>query len=159
MGQTGLDPDGFWGLTQITAHDELLLLKLLVFRNSVLNDASRFYARDLMHHVIASQRWGVPAGAPAGIIVHVKNGWVPIAPHGWRVNSIGSFSGSGKDYMIVVLTQDNPTMAYGVRTIERAAVVINRDLNPGQAAAISPSVISPSQEIPDEQLPASLSSP
>ena len=33
--------------------------------------------------------------------------------------------------MIAVLTQDNPTMAYGVRTIENAAEVIHRDLNAG----------------------------
>ena len=29
MGETELGQDGLWGLTQVTAHDEILLLKLL----------------------------------------------------------------------------------------------------------------------------------
>ena len=154
MSQTRLGAGGFWGLTQITAHDEMLLLRLLTSNNTVLNASSRSYARYLMSRVIPSQRWGVPAGTPAGVTVHVKNGWVPIAPHGWRINSIGSFSGRGRYYMMAVLTQDNPTMAYGVRTIENIAVVIHRDLNAGAAAVILPSTIPPSAQTPDEWLPA-----
>ncbi|MGE5288295.1 MAG: serine hydrolase [Micromonosporaceae bacterium] len=154
MTHTGLGPDGYWGLTQITAADELTLLKLLTSKNSVLDTPSRRYALNLMAHVISSQRWGVPAGTPKGVTVHVKNGWLPRTTHGWRIHSIGSFSGGGRDYMIVVLTQDNATMAYGVRTIENVARIIHRDLNSGQAAAIPPSVITPSQEVPDESIPA-----
>ena len=154
MSQTKLGQNGFWGLTQITAHDEMLLLRLLTSNNTVLNASSRAYARNLMARVIPSQRWGVPAGTPAGVTVHVKNGWLPIAPHGWLINSIGSFSGRGRYYMMAVLTQDNPTMAYGVRTIENIAVVIHRDLNSGAAAVILPSSIPPSAQTPDEWLPA-----
>ncbi len=154
MKQTVLGANGYWGLTQITAHDEMTLLKLLTSSNTVLNKASRIYARGLMARVIASQRWGVPAGAPAGITVHVKNGWLPRPTHGWRIHSIGSFNGRGRYYLIAVLTQDNPTMAYGVRTIENVAEVIHRDLNAGAAAAILPSHLSPSSQTPDEILPA-----
>ena len=84
-----------------------------------------------MAHVVSSERWGVTAGAPDDVTVHVKNGWLPLQTHGWRINSIGSFSGHGRDYMIVMLTMDNPTMAYGIDTIQGAAEVINRELNPG----------------------------
>ncbi len=154
MTETVLGPDGYWGLTQITAHDEMTLLRLLTSSNAVLNAASRAYARNLMARVIASQRWGVPAGTPAGVTVHVKNGWLPRPTHGWRIHSIGSFSGHGRYYMIAVLTQDNPTMAYGVRTIENVAEVIHRDLNAGLAAAISPTRLSPSSQTPDERIPA-----
>jgi beta-lactamase class A len=154
MTETSLGPGGYWGLTQITARDELTLLRLLTSKNSVLDATSRQYALYLMAHVTSSQRWGVPAGAPAGVTVHVKNGWLPRSTYGWRIHSIGSFTGSGRDYMIVVLTQNNATMAYGVRTIEDLAEVIHRDLNSGQAAAVPASVISPSQEKPDELIPA-----
>lgn len=153
MTQTVLGPGGYWGLTQITARDELTLLNLLMSINSVLDTPSRRYALGLMSRVVASQRWGVPAGTPAGVTVHVKNGWLPRPTYGWRIHSIGSFSGRGRDYMIVVLTQNNPTMAYGIQTIENVARVIHRDLNAGLPAAVGLSVVSPSWGTPDERIP------
>jgi beta-lactamase class A len=131
MTETVLDPDGAWGLTLITARDELALLRLLTKSNSVLSEASRDYELRLMARVIPSQRWGVPAGAPHGVTVYVKNGWLPLASGGWHINSIGAFLGHGRDYMIVVLSDNNPTMAYGVATIEAVARVVHRDLNAG----------------------------
>jgi beta-lactamase class A len=139
MTRTALGPAGSWGLTRITAGDEALLLRLLLAPNPVLDTAARGYALGLMAHVIAAQRWGIPAGAPASLTVHLKNGWLPLHAHGWRVHSIGCFTGRGGGYSIVVLTQDNPTMAYGIRTIEAIARAIERDLNP------APSVMPPSQ--------------
>jgi beta-lactamase class A len=153
MTDTFLGPGRAWGLTRITAADETRLLWLLLKANRVLDTSSRNYALALMADVIGSQRWGVPAGAPRSLVVHVKNGWLPLAPHGWRINSIGGFTGHGSRYSIVVLTQDNPTMAYGVRTVEAIAQVINRDLSPGATARVPASVISPVQETPDEPVP------
>jgi beta-lactamase family protein len=157
MTQTILGPDGAWGLTQITAYNEVLLLRLLLHPNRVLDNASRRYALNLMAHVIGSQRWGVPAGAPTSLTVHVKNGWLPLATHGWRIHSIGCFTGRGGGYSIVVLTQDNPTMAYGIATIEAVAKVINHDLNPKAKSVVPLSHASPSWGSPDERLPASSS--
>jgi hypothetical protein len=153
MQETQLGPDGYWGLTQITAHDEMTLLKLLTGKNSVLSAASCGYVLNLMAHVIPSERWGVPAGAPTNVTVHVKNGWLPQPTHGWRIHSIGSFSGHGRDYMIVVLTWNNPTMTYGVDTIQAVAEVINHALNPGVTAVIPASRPYPSWGTPDEQIP------
>jgi beta-lactamase class A len=129
MRHTSLGQDGYWGLTQITANDQVVLLRLLLNSNAVLDPASRSYALKLMAEVIPAQRWGVPAGAPASLTVHVKNGWLPLATHGWRIHSIGCFTGRGGNYSIVVLTQDNPTMAYGITTIELIAEAINHDLH------------------------------
>jgi hypothetical protein len=153
MQETQLGPDGFWGLTQITAHDEMTLLKLLTSKNSVLSAASCGYVLNLMAHVIPSERWGVPAGAPTNVTVHVKNGWLPQPTHGWRIHSIGSFSGHGRNYMIVVLTWNNPTMTYGVDTIQAVAEVINHALNPGATSVIPPTQPYPSWGTPDEQIP------
>jgi beta-lactamase class A len=139
MKQTVLGPDGYWGLTQITTHDQVLLLRLLLHKNPVLDLPSRRYALSLMSQVIASQRWGVPAGAPTRLTVHVKNGWLIRAAHGWRVHSIGCFTGPRGGYSIVVLTQNNPTLAYGIRTVEAIARAIHRDLNPGTTSVIPPS--------------------
>jgi Beta-lactamase enzyme family len=128
MRQTTLGADGYWGLTQITAHDEVLLLRLLLHKNLVLDLPSRRYALSLMAQVIPSQLWGVPAGAPARLTVHVKNGWLPSAAHGWYVSSIGCLTGRHGGYSIVILTDDNPTFGYGVTTIDTVARAINHDL-------------------------------
>ncbi|HET9970719.1 MAG TPA: serine hydrolase [Streptosporangiaceae bacterium] len=150
---TVLGPDGAWGLTRITAADETRLLWLLLRPNRVLDNTSRGYALALMADVTPSQRWGVPAGAPRSLVVHVKNGWLPLSPFGWRINSIGGFTGHGQRYSVVVLTQDNPTMAYGVDTVQRIAEAVNRNLNPGAVARVPASVIPVSQQTPDETLP------
>jgi beta-lactamase class A len=153
MTETVLGPGGAWGLTRITATDETKLLWLLLQANRVLDTSSRDYALALMADVIPAQRWGVPAGAPRSLVVHVKNGWLPLAPFGWRINSIGGFTGHGQRYSLVVLTEDNPTMAYGVDTAERIAEAVNRDLNPGATARVPASVIPLAQQTPDETLP------
>jgi beta-lactamase class A len=118
-----------WGLSGLTAADELTLLRLLTSPGPVLTVGSRDYVLTLMTQVIPSQRWGTPAGAGAGITVHVKNGWLPY-PSGrdWHVNSLGTFAGPGTAYQMAILTSGNPSMAYGVTTIEDAARVINRDI-------------------------------
>ena len=130
MTQTELGANGEWGLTQVTAHDENLLLTYLTTPNRVLDNAGRAYALGLMHEVISSQRWGVTAGAPSNYTWHVKNGWLPRATHGWRINSIGTFTNGSNWYNIVVLSMDNPTMSYGVTTVQNIAKAVHHDLNP-----------------------------
>ncbi|MFF2806463.1 serine hydrolase [Streptomyces sp. NPDC058000] len=128
MRHTVPGPGGSWGLTQITAADQLTLMRLLTTDNAVLDAASRDYALDLMQKVVPEQRWGVPAGAPSSATAHLKNGWLPRAHQGWRVHSVGSFSGSGNDYAMALLSTGSDTMGYGVATVEAAAKVIHRDL-------------------------------
>jgi hypothetical protein len=140
-----------WGLTLITAHDEGLLLTLLSQPNKILSQPNRIYVRYLMAHVISSQRWGVPAGAPRSVQVHVKNGWLPYPPGGpWEINSLGIFTAPHRVYLMAVLTYDNPSMPYGIDTIELAAQVMHRDLNPGRHSVIPLSKPNPSWGIPDE---------
>lgn len=141
-----------WGLTLLTAHDEILLLNLLTEPNTVLDRSSRVYARYLMAHVIPSQRWGVPAGAPSTVRVHVKNGWLPFGGS-WEINSVGAFTNSRRVYLMAVLTYNNPSMVYGIDTIEAAAEVIHRDLNPGKHDFEPPSAPAPSWGTPDESIP------
>src|SRR5580698_2697918 len=124
-----------WGLTLLTPHDEMTLLKVLTYPGKVLSTASRDYALWLMSKVIPSQQWGVPAGAPSHVTVHVKNGWLPypnlsLSASDWHVNSIGTFTGKGISYQIVVLTEPHgsQTESYGIATIQAAAEVINHDL-------------------------------
>ncbi|HEX3492053.1 MAG TPA: serine hydrolase [Streptosporangiaceae bacterium] len=116
-----------WGLSGLTAHDELTLLKLLSDRGRVLSAPSRRYVLYLMAHVEQGQRWGVTEGAPAKVTVHVKNGWLP-DPSLWEINSIGVFTGKGITYQIAMLTSGNPTMQYGIDTIQGACKYLNWNL-------------------------------
>lgn len=145
-----------WGLTRITAHDETILLRHLLLPNPVLTTKARRYELWLMAHVIRAQRWGVPAGAPDDVTVHVKNGWAPLpfADSPWWVNSTGCFTHSGKDYTIVVLTQGNASAATGIRTIEHIAYPVNRDLNPRARSVLPYATPNPSWTRPDEPVPA-----
>jgi hypothetical protein len=143
MGETQLGQDGQWGLTQVTAHDEMLLLKLLTAPNSVLDAYSRSYQLGLMAQVVNWESWGVTAGTPSGVTWHLKNGWLPDAT-GWHINSIGTFSGHGKNYMIAVLSDNtdmNDDEQYGIDTIEDVAGLVQRDLNDatltGSSAAVA----------------------
>ncbi|MEV6422735.1 serine hydrolase [Streptomyces sp. NPDC051662] len=119
---------GSWGLTQITAEDQGQLLSLVTAENTVLGADSRAFILDRMRKVIPSQRWGVPAGAPAGATVQLKNGWLQRSTHGWRVHSVGAFTGKGHDYTIAVLTQDDKTMNDGINTIQAVARAVHKDL-------------------------------
>jgi beta-lactamase class A len=130
MTRTVPDNEGYWGLTQITAGDEQKLLELVTHSNPVLSENSRAYMLKLMGDVISTQRWGTPAGAPSDAHVHVKNGWLERATHGWRVHSLGAFTGGGHDYTITVLSRDNKTMDDGIANIENVARAVHKDLNP-----------------------------
>jgi beta-lactamase class A len=132
MNHTVLGQDDFWGLSEVNAHDEMRLLQLLITHNAVLNAASRRYALNLMADVISWQRWGVSAGAPADMTVHLKNGWLQ-DPDLWDINSIGDFTHHDRDYSITILTSNNPDMIYGVDTVEAIARLINTALAEGDA--------------------------
>ncbi|MEU2157839.1 serine hydrolase [Streptomyces sp. NPDC019396] len=146
MPKTVPGANGYWGLTQITARDQQRLLALLTAKNTVLTDASRAYVLQLMNSVVASQRWGVPAGAPSTAKIHVKNGWLQRATHGWRVHSIGAFTGSAHNYQLTVLTQDNTTMNDGINTIQAVARAVHKDLSPTSSAGLRYNPTSTPQE-------------
>jgi Beta-lactamase enzyme family len=159
MTETELNSGGYWGLSLITARDELQQMRLLTEHNSVLSDSSRGYELSLMNHVVSYERWGVPTGAPSGSTVHVyvKNGWLN-DPVLWVINTIGAVEGHGRDYKMAILTYDNPGESYGIITVDAIAKVVNSDLNAGLPAAGTPmqAVTLPRalQGQPDEVLPA-----
>ena len=115
-----------WGLTQITARDQIRLLCVLATDNDVLTEASRAYEIGLMERVIPGQRWGAPTGAPRGETVAVKNGWLPLASGGWHVNTTGIGLGR-RSYVMAILSDGNPSMGYGVTTVSNVARAINHN--------------------------------
>jgi hypothetical protein len=115
-----------WGLTTTIPGDQLTLLRTLVEPNSLLTNTARNYALSLMENVTPDQRWGVSGGVPALATVALKNGWLPLnsANNNWQINSVGWISGSGRDYLIAVLTTGNPTEQYGIDTIDQLAAMV-----------------------------------
>ena len=106
----------------------------------MLDASSRAYELNLMAHVVGWEAWGVTAGTPSDVTWQVKNGWLPDA-NGWHINSIGAFTGHGKDYMMAVLSvnadDDDDDEDYGIDTIEDIARLVQHDLN--NAELTSPS--------------------
>jgi len=131
-GMTETQLNNAWGLTRITAHDELRQLQVLT-DSTVINSASRGYVLTLMSEVIASERWGVSAGMASAEKLHIKNGWLPYpGSNDWNVNSIGAFTGP-LNYEMAILTappslSQGQAESYGINTIQAAASVFNKDL-------------------------------
>jgi beta-lactamase class A len=128
MTQTVPAGDGVWGRTTTTAMDRIAMLRQLVFPSPLLTDASRAYVLNLMEHVTPSQAWGVSGGVPAGVTVALKNGFSIII--GWQINSMGWIQGQGRNYLMAVLTDHNPTEAYGIETINDMARLVWNGLGP-----------------------------
>jgi hypothetical protein len=83
-----------------------------------------------MENVTPAQRWGVSGGVPAQATVALKNGWLSLnsADNDWQINSVGWISGSGRDYLMAVLTTRNPTEQYGIDTIDELAAMVWDDM-------------------------------
>jgi hypothetical protein len=126
MGET--TPNPYWGRTTTTPRDQLRLLRLVMLPNRLLTTASRRYVYELMRHVIPDERWGVSAGVGARATIALKNGWFPVTGSGWQVNSIGEVVGSGRRYLVAVMTSGDPTEQYGIDTIQRISVAVWRAL-------------------------------
>ena len=124
VGMSQTTPNTAWGLTTTTPRDQLKLLRVVMLPNHLLTLASREYEYELMRHVIPFDRWGVSAGLGPGAAVALKNGWLPFPGSDWHVNSIGSVVGSGRRYLIAVMTDRDPTEAYGIATIERISAAV-----------------------------------
>lgn len=152
MKDTVLSKNGSWGLSQISAADQAKLLRLFTGDgDSVLTPQGRAYALTLMRDVRDDQRWGTPAGAPAGSTIYVKNGWLRRSPDGpqdsfdrgdWKVNSMGAFTGGHYDYGLVVLTENNRVpdgepagvgWFHGIDTIEQVSRAVHHDLHPHES--------------------------
>ena len=145
-----------WGNTTTTAADQAAIVRTLAYPSRVLAPDARAYGLHLMESVIPTQRWGVTCGPwgddcagpdyahpVPGVTVALKNGWkfVPTCTAQdescpWQVNSIGWVSGQGRDYVLAVLTTDNPAgpgttgFDYGIATTQGVSRLVWANLAP-----------------------------
>ena len=78
------------------------------------------------HH--SSPGMGHHRRGPAGVTVALKNGFSII--NGWQINSMGWVNGQGRNYLIAVLTDGNPTEDYGIQTINAMSAIVWNGLGP-----------------------------
>jgi beta-lactamase class A len=125
-------PSVYWGLTQVTAGDELLLLRRIT-RPGLLVAADRRYLQGLMASVIHEQRWGVPTGAPAGARVGNKNGWLLRSTRAWRVHSIGWVQLHTTTYDVVLLSDEDDTFDGGTDRLGTVARAVHLAFGAGRS--------------------------
>ncbi len=119
-----------WGLTTTTAADQITLLRQLALPGGPIADPQREKALSLLENITPSEDWGVSRGVPAGVAIALKNGWVPLPDGLWQIDSIGWIDGGGRDYLVAVLTNGNPTEGYGIDTIDSLSSMIWAALGP-----------------------------
>ncbi len=119
-----------WGLTTTTPSDQILLLRRIVEPNPLLTDAERNYALTLLDNVTPDERWGVNGGVSQQANVALKNGWLPLnsSDTDWQINSIGWVDGTGRSYLIAVMTTGDPSEQYGIDTIDQLSSLVWQNL-------------------------------
>ena len=129
-----LNADDAWGSSSASARDVARLLAKLA-AGEILGEPFRQEALDLLSRVVPEQRWGVTAGLSeewlGGGTIGIKNGWYP-AENGWRVHSAAVILPTDvrRGYVIVILTDNQPSMDAGTEAIEQVAGLLHRDLQP-----------------------------
>jgi beta-lactamase class A len=113
-----------WGASTTTAQ-EMARMMAQLGNCTILVERLCVYALETMRGVVRSQRWGVTAGVAEPGAVALKNGWYP-QRNGWGINSVGLVVSGGRRYAIAIYTNPDPSMAYGIETIEQ----ISREVYP-----------------------------
>jgi len=84
------------------------------------------YARFLLSTIEPSQSWGIPVIArPLGYRAFFKDGSEP-TPLGQLVHQVDRLEGHGRTFSIAVMTDGDPTMQYGIDTIQGVAAALLR---------------------------------
>jgi beta-lactamase class A len=135
LGFTSTTPGSgiLWGLTTTSAADQIRLLRAVALGNRLLTPASRAYELGLMENIEPGEDWGVSSGVSSTATVALKNGWLPLNSYSnWQINSIGWIHGDGRDYLVAILTSQNPSEGYGMDTIQDLSDLIWSGLAPKQ---------------------------
>jgi hypothetical protein len=114
-GMTDFSISGIWANAQISAADQskfFFEMDLLIPRQFV------GYARFLLSTIAGYESWGIPAVArPLGYEVFFKAGWRPTGL-GQLVHQIARLEGHGHTFSLAVMTDGDPSMGYGIDTIQ-----------------------------------------
>jgi Beta-lactamase enzyme family len=112
---TDFSVSGYWANAQISAADQA---RFFFAMEGSIPRRFRPYARHLLSHIVAYESWGIPAVArPRGWRVFFKGGWRG-TERGQLVHQIARLQKPHKRVAIAVLTDGDPSMSYGIDTIQ-----------------------------------------
>jgi hypothetical protein len=114
-GMTDFSISGIWARAQISAADQS---RFFFEMDSLIPRQFVGYARFLLSTIAGYESWGIPAVArPLGYNVFFKAGWRPTVL-GQLVHQIARLEGHGHTFSLAVMTDGDPTMGYGIDTIQ-----------------------------------------
>lgn len=104
-----------WGYAHFSARDQAKFFWQL---KELTPPRFRKYATHLLRSIVSSQAWGIPRIArPRGFSVFFKGGWRGTG-RGRLVHQASFIRRSGASFSLAVLTDGNPSMGYGIGTIQ-----------------------------------------
>jgi hypothetical protein len=110
--------EGIWANAMISAGDQARFFHEM---NRLLPNEFRHFADHLLSHITSSQSWGIPAVArPRGWRVFFKGGWRGTG-RGQLVHQVARLRRPHEEIAMAVLTDGDPSMTYGIQTIEDTA--------------------------------------
>ena len=114
-GMTDFSISGIWANAIISSADQA---RFFYEMDSLIPHRFRSYADYLLSHIVSYESWGIPAVArPRGWEVFFKGGWRGTG-RGQLVHQIARLKKGGKRIAIAVMTDGDPSMTYGIQTIE-----------------------------------------
>ncbi|HEX5928724.1 MAG TPA: serine hydrolase [Solirubrobacterales bacterium] len=112
---TDFSVSGYWANAQISAADQA---RFFFTMERAIPRRFRPYARHLLSHIVDYESWGIPAVArPRGWRVYFKGGWRG-TDLGQLVHQAARLQRPRTRVAIAVLTDGDPSMSYGIETIE-----------------------------------------
>ncbi|MFD1935293.1 MULTISPECIES: serine hydrolase [Nonomuraea] len=128
--ETTPGPSKYWGGTNTSPADRLKLMEALVRGGPGLRQSDRTQVLRLMERVQHDQAWGISAAARPGDKVALKNGWTPrpFVHNTWAVTSYGRVHGPGRDLLLAVQTDQQPSHGSGIVAIEGVARLMGERL-------------------------------
>jgi hypothetical protein len=134
-GMTDFSIVGIWANAQISPADQA---KFFFEMDRLIPKEFVGYARNLLSTIAGYESWGIPAIArPRGYQVFFKGGWRP-TNLGQLVHQIGRVEGHGKVFSIAVMTDGDPSMGYGIDTIQGVTAALLRAPPPRHIGRLDP---------------------
>ena len=133
---TDFSVHGFWANAQISPADQA---RFFFGMDRLVPRRFRPYARGLLSGIAGYESWGIPAVARPGWHVFFKGGWRGTGL-GQLVHQVARLERGRETIALAVMTDGDPTMGYGITTIQdlTARLLRRRTLRASSAGSLGP---------------------